>query len=225
MRAAMVVGVLCAVVVPAVGDPTTYVYQVTEGTVSLDVEPDYIITPDPVVIPLGGTFSVTIDDVGGSVGEGDTFELADADLFNAEEAVADLVFATGTVTAPAGYLFISDFSSISPGQIDALGAGTTVTDVYGGGIVFVDSSFWTGWTWDATWSEQPETWSLAFDIVGGVPVGVTVEGGFTYDVPIHDLGGSVGMGQGVAFTAVLIPEPATCGLIVLALGALARRRR
>jgi hypothetical protein len=219
MRAASVLCVLYATSVPALGEAVTYVYEVTDGTLTLDVEPNGLIAPDPVDMLLGGTFAVTIYDDNGTVGESDTFVLADADLYNAEELVVDLYFGgTGTITAPVGNLYISDFSVVTAGHIGSDDTGSTDTDVYGGGSIYIDLPWWSSWGSDETWSEETETWNLAFGIVDGVPWTVTVDGAFTYEYSIPDLGAAPGMGQGVAFEAILIPEPTVLGLAALGLG-------
>jgi hypothetical protein len=228
MRAAIVLGVLCVAGAPALAGPATYVYQVTSGTCTLDVEPNGLVSPDPVVIPGGGTFAVTIDDASDGVGESDTFVLSSASLYNSEQVVVDvnLYGFTGTLTAPAGNLYISAFSSVTAGHIGSEGSGTTQTDVYGGGSWYaVLPGVYTGWISDETWSKNTEAWTVSFGIVDGVPETVTVQGAFTYEYTLPLLGDQPTMGQGMEFQAVLIPEPTTCGLLTLGLATLAARRR
>lgn len=229
MRLLCVLVVLCVVVAPAPAELVTHTYEVTSGTLTVDVEPNGLVVPDPVIMALGGTFSVTFDTDDGIIGESDTCVLTDADLYNIEELVADLyVFGyVGTLTAPAGNLYISDFSSVTPGHLAADGSGSTQTNVFGGGTIYVFApGFYIGWAWDSAWSEHVETYNLDFDIVGGVPQTVTIDGGFTYRYMFPGmLGEGPEFGQSVEIEAQLVPEPTLFGLIALGVGGVLRRRR
>ena len=233
MRLTSFVIVLSLLVAPVAADPVTYTYEVTSGTLTLDVEPNELVEPDPVIMDMGGTFAVTFYDDNGQIGLSDTFVLTEADLYNTEEVVValHLFTLTGTITASPGGLYISDFSAVTAGHLAADGTGTTETDVYGGGILYIDlPGVYVGWGSDETWSDDVETYDLAFDIVDGVPQSVTMDGGFTYEYELPPSIGDAGpvFGQGVVIQATLIPEPVLSGLLVLTLaglgGRLSRRR-
>ncbi len=232
MKTLVMVVVLSALVVPAAAEPVTYTYQVTSGTITVHVEPNDVVDPNPLVGPIGGTFSVTFYDDDGSIGESDTFVLAGADLWNAQNETADVyVFGcTGYLSAEVGGLHISEFSTVTPGHLASDGTGSVETDVYGGGTFYANVRYlYVGWVAAGAWSDEVETYCLDFDFIDGVPVSVSMTGGFTYELVILDiLGPGPDFGQDVEIGAVLVPEPAVCGCLTLLIGvagARLRRRR
>jgi hypothetical protein len=228
VRSLYMIAVVCLILPPAYAGMATYTYEVTSGTLTLDVEPNGLVSPDPVNIVFGGTFSVTFDSDDGSIGESDTFILQDAGLHNTEQITVDvfMFLFSGTITAPVGGLYITDFAPVAWGHLDADGIGSLQTDVYGGGHIYINlPGIYVGWGTENTWSEQVETYDLDFEIVDGLPVAVTMVGAFTYLYYIPDIGGGPEFGQGVEIHAQLIPEPTVVGLVVLAWGGAVRFRR
>ncbi len=231
MRTLVMVVALSLLAAPAAAEPVTYTYQVMSGTISVDVEPNDLVDPDPVVVPVDGTFSVTFYDQGGSIGESDTFVLSGVDLWNAQVATADVYLGgfTGTLSAEAGGLYISEFSTVTAGHLAPDGTGSVETDVYGGGRIYVDvPGFGTGWAWDSCWSNAVETYCLDFDFINGVPAFVSMTGGFTYNWSFDVLGPDSEFGEDFVIGATLVPEPAVCGCLTLLIGlagARLRRRR
>ncbi len=229
MRSIAAIAVVLLAVSPVLGDAITYTYQVTSGTLTLDVEPNDLVVPDPVTMAGGGTFAVTFYSDDDEIGESDTFVIQSAALSNAESVSVDVLLLgspAGTITAQPGGLYISQFSVVTPGHLDADGIGSTLTDVFGGGNVDVYiPGLYVGPASDNSWSVQPETYDLDFDIVGGLPVSVTMDGTFTYEYTIPGmLGEGPEFGHGVEMNAILIPEPGTVGLLFLGMAALLRRR-
>ncbi len=231
MRTLAGVAVLSMLTVPAAAEPVTYTYQVTSGTITVHVEPNDLVDPNPLVGPIGGTFSVTFYDDDGSIGESDTFVLAGADVWNAQVETADVyVYGyVGTLSAEAGGLHISEFSTVTAGHLASDGTGSVETDVYGGGRIYVNvPGLYTGWASDSCWSDAVETYCLDFDFVDGVPVSVSMTGGFTYEYVLPVIGVGPEFGEDLVIGAVLVPEPAVCGCLTLLMGvagARLRRRR
>lgn len=226
-------GALCLGAVPALATPTTYVFEVTSGAFLIDVLPNNFVTPDPVDVPLGGTFTVTIDDDDGQLGAGDTFTLGSANIYNSEESVLNFVPHSGTATFAVGGARILDFQASQPGQIFAGGVGTIDP------LVFVTANLtvagvtgfpsWMNGYWEyASWTGVAvETFNLAFDVLNGIPVGVTLDGELAYTWMYA--GWNFGdFSQSVQIQGSVVPDPGCLGLIALGLGAAAtglRRRR
>ncbi len=231
MKGSVVVGVVCLTALPVLAGPVNYTFEVSSGSFSIDVLPDNFVTPDPVDVPLGGTFAITIYDDDGQLGPGDTFTLGAANIYNAEQKVLSFVAYAGTATFPAGGTKIVGFDTDTPGQISEGPIGTidpdvhVVSDLVVAGITDPWYCWMNGYWYYETWSRlEVETFTIAFQVDQGIPVGVTLDGEFTYTYRMGGL--DVGqIGQSVQLQGFVIPEPGSVGLIALAVGAAATRLR
>jgi hypothetical protein len=219
--------------VPALAGQATYTFNVTTGAFVLDVAPNNFVTPDPVNVPVGGSFSVTITDNDGQLGPGDTFTLGTANLYNSEQKVVNFVGWPGTATFPVGQTKITNFNCPVPGVIGTGGVGTIDPAVYVTANFNVSGctglySYLNGPWYYTSWRDvDVETFHLNFDIKDGVPVGVSLDGLFTYTYDYFALTfGS--FAHSVQVQGTIVPEPATVALVALGslvMGYRARRRR
>ncbi len=166
---------------------TTYALPVTGGTVTVDIEPNDAISPDPVNVPVAGMLTVTIYDDDGDLGPGDTFTLGFSDIHNDEEKVLDFVSIGGTVAFARGSASIVDFDAEVPGQISAGGVGTIDPEVLVSGECHVEgvtsplhqwmNGDWDDFDWEVV---EVESFQVTFEVSNGIPIGATVTGRFTY---------------------------------------------
>jgi len=227
----MPVGVVCLAALPVLAGPVTYTFEVTSGAFSIDILPDNFVTPDPVDVPLAGTFAITVYDDDGQLGSGDTFTLGGANIYNAEERVFAFVGYSGTATFPVGGAKIVEFDTDTPGEIFDGPIGTidpdvhVVADLIVAGITEPWRSWMNGYWYYETWSRlDVETFTITFEVEQGIPVGVTLDGEFTYTYTLGglDLGE---FSQGVQLQGMIVPEPGSAGLVALAVAAAATALR
>ncbi|MBN1344136.1 MAG: PEP-CTERM sorting domain-containing protein [Phycisphaerae bacterium] len=228
MRWTTCIGVLCLAAAGASADSTTYVFQVESGSFSIDVTPENFVSPDPVTTAVGGTFAMTISSDDDEVGASDTFTLGNADIYNTDQHVLNILTLGGTATFPVGSARIKTFLPSSPGHLDADGVGAIDTDIYVKAYLIVAGTQW-GW-WDGTWTEDTwsvdvETFQVDLDIVDGVPLAVTLSGIFHYHWRFGGGAALADCGQEVVLQGILVPEPATIGLFAVAAGLITVRRR
>lgn len=231
MRVLSGVGILCVAVVPVMGTPADYVFDVVSASVQVDVIPDGIADPDPFTGAGAGTFAMTLYQSNGHIGQSDTFVLGDASIANPEEVVVSLLGGAVTARVPAGGAAFVGFDMNEPGHIESGGIATAIADVSVQGTVFITGFIEMTFesyviTPDANLDVTFTTSGAASDVVT-----VTLGGTFDYQFPIGELSQTITLDiiVSVVGTAHVIPDPAVGGLAALGLGGagvwLRRRRR
>ena len=230
MRSASALCILCVAAAPTFGDPVTYSFDVISGSLTMDVSPDGIASPDPATVAMGGTFGVTIYQSNGHIGESDTFLLEDCGLYNTEAAEICLM---GMVTAyldPGSAQFL-DFAPDGPGHIGPGGTAHADTDVFLDMYLYVPGVS-MGWYETETWAGELLPFDLTFTTsVGGSDVLIVTLGGtWAFEIGVGDITQTITLDLivDVVGTAHVVPDPALGGLSALGLigaGAWLRRRR
>jgi len=198
--------------------PITYTYAITNGEFSIDLRPDNWVIPDPVFAQAAGTFVVTYDSDDEQIGEGDTFQLGEALIYNTETATFSFVHQAGLARVDPGNVRILEFALDAPGTIGANHAASIDTNVYIDASVYAElPPFGSGTTTVETWAVDIEQFDVAFGIQNGVPLTVTLAGTFDLYIPAFIALGGEGLTQGAMVQALLIPEPAFSGLVAFCL--------
>jgi hypothetical protein len=228
MRLVGIVGALCIVAAPALASPVVYTFDVTAGSVVLN-----IVGQGSTGGGLAGSFDMVIYQSDCHIGPSDTFQLTSAGLVSTSTMKLSLAgLATATLT-PLSARFL-DFAGVAGGP-EAIGhvEPTPVeypTDVYVEATVLV-----TGLT---TTTFSTKTWakSLLPFIVGiqnsamrSDIFSVLVGGTFGYQVGIPDISLTITLDLivNIEGTAHVVPDPALGGLTAMGLagaGAWLRRR-
>jgi hypothetical protein len=224
MRLLGILGVLCLVATPVLGNAVTYTFQTTAGSIGLN-----IAGQGSTAAGLTGTWSVVINQSNGHIGQSDTFTLGHANLLNTGTMKLSLAgLATATLQVQSARFL--DFGA-APGHI----AGSMIpslapTDVYVEATVFVTGLTTTTFS-TKTWAKTLLPFLAAFqtsthesDIFIGMVSGV-----FGYEVGISDIGLTITLDLivNVEGTAHAVPDPALGGLTAMGLagaGAWLRRR-
>jgi len=231
MRPLTVFGAVCLVVSITMAYPVTYTFEITHGSLGIDILPDGLLTPDPVEVPVGGTFTMTINTSDNQIGEGDSFVLQNANIRNTEQVVLNITpfLGGGTATFPVGSAGVLGFNPVAPGQMPAGGAATIDTDVYVQGQVIVAGNPMANGTYSASqWLNETFTIDVTFNPIPvqvGQPFNVTLGGTFSYTVYIPDINGGPELGQTLEVEARMIPEPALGGIIAMGVGGAGMRLR
>ena len=232
MRSATALGILCLAGTPVFAQPWSLTFEVTSGTMLLDLGPAGAWDPDPAgPVGVAGTFSMTIYDEGnGCIGNSDTFVLDDCDLASTEQ-LRSVLANTGTVTIKPGSARFSDFEPTMPGHIDN-GTSAIDTDVYIEFTLFQTGEWWSTYS-TASWYGQGLPFNLTFapstSASGSDTLTVTLSGHYPHVIPVAALAATMTLDFIVDVTATAhVPEPGLSALVVSGLvgtGAWLRRRR
>jgi MYXO-CTERM domain-containing protein len=215
MRLLGILGVLCIIATPVLGNAVTYTFNTTAGSVALN-----IAGQGSTASGLAGTFSVVINQSNGHIGASDTFTLDAGGLVNTSTMKLSLAGLATAALYPNSARFL-DFKA-EPGHI----AGNLVpslapTDVYVEATVFVTGLTTTTFstkTWAGTtlpFLAKFQTSTHESDIfIGGL------SGTFGYEVGISDISLTITLDLivNVEGTAHAVPDPALGGLTALGLG-------
>jgi len=230
MRVGSVVVALCVAVTPALADPVTYTFDVTSGTLSIDISPNGIASPDPLTKPMAGTFAVTIYQSNGHVGPSDTFILEDAGLTNTEQFYISLMGLARATVDPGSAQFL-DFAPTGPSHIGPDGTAVVDTDAYVELTVPITGLLNTTLT-TAIWAGQPRPFDMTFTTSGEPSNVLTVglAGTFSYQVGVTAITQTITLDLiiDVVGTAHIVPDPALGGLSALGIAGAAawlHRRR
>ncbi len=230
MRVLGVIGVVCFAAAPVMGSAVNFQFDIVAGSLTVDVSPDGVASPDPVTVSMGGTFGMTIYASDGHIGESDTFVLSQSNMHNTDVAELTLM-GLATALIPAGGAQFLDFAPVAPGHIGPGGLGAVDTDVYVEVVAVVTGVLNT--TLDTrTWAGVP----LDFDVVITTSarvsdtVAVNIHGTFGYEIGVTAITQTLTLDLivDVAGTAHYPPEPALGGLCALGVagaGSWLRRRR
>ncbi len=215
-------------------EPITYTFDVTGGTIGLGFRPSSSVTPNPVLSDAAGTFSLSIDQGGDGVEEGDGVALGLSYVHSTKILEWEL---PGLITAtlPAGNLRLLDFDQSDAATIASDGSATAnglaLAEIEGFTTSLpVGTPFTT-----VVWSD-PGQMNLLFSIPASVSETLTValqgtfpfitmSGGYddihmtiTWDLILDIVG-----------TAHVVPDPSLTGILTLGLvgagGWLRSRRR
>jgi hypothetical protein len=224
MKPIRLLSVVCLVASMAIGYPVTYTFEITHGSLTIDVSPDGLLTPDPVEVAVGGTFAMTINTSNNQIGEGGSFIVQNANIRNTEQVVLSIAswMGGGTATVPVGSAGVLGFNPVTPGQIPAGGAATIETDVYVQGQVIISGNPLGSGTYSTSqWLNEAYSVDVTFNPIPvqvGQPFNVTLGGTFGYTIYIPDIGGGPELGQTLDVEARMIPEPALGGIIAMGVG-------
>ncbi len=229
---AVAVGTLCVVAAPVLGDGVDYTFEIVAGTMTADISPDGIASPDPATVWAGGTFGMTIYQQNEShVGASDTFVLGAADIYNTQQVELSLM-GLSTAYIAAGSARFRDFAPTRPGHIESGGPAAIETDVYAHLVLL-----FTG-LMDSTMDTR--RWSREGALMFPLTISTSVQGS---DVLAVNLGATYVCWYGndemtqtltldfrvdIVGTAHVAPDPALGGLTMLGIGGAAvwlRRRR
>jgi len=226
MRLIGVLGVLCFAAAPALAGPVTYTFDVTSGSLTLEIQDVGSTTAQ-----MGGNFVMTIYQSDCHIGASDSFLLEGCSLTNTTPALLSIA---GVITANVGEgsARLTDFMQPEPSHIEAGGTSVANTDAYLEATVFVSGL--TNITFE-TGTSAGELLPLDFLITTsvsrsdiataslGLVFGYEIETGLDV-LPVITLD----LIFTVEGTAHVVPDPALGGLTALGLGgagAWLRRRR
>lgn len=230
MKAAVLTGVLCSVAAPAMGAAWMWDFDIVAGSLTVDMSPDGVATPDPVTVSMAGTFGMVIYASDGHIGQSDTFILRDSLAYNTEEVELSLM---GLATARIGICsaLFRDFAPVAPGHIGPGGISVISTDAYAEALVIVsglvnttlDTQTWAGVPLDFTVTVNSS--AEMYDIVT-----VNIHGTFGYEVGMTGITLTLTLDLivDVLGTVHWLPEPTLAGLVAMGLGGAGtwlRRRR
>ncbi|MBN1342584.1 MAG: hypothetical protein JXQ73_07890 [Phycisphaerae bacterium] len=220
MRGVCAAVVVCLLVGTAWAEPVLYVFDVTDGSLSIDFIPDEIAVPDPLTGALGGTFAMTIYQSNGHIGESDTFVLEDADLHNTGQLSFTLDnLSRGTIDP--GNLTVLDFAPDGPGHIGPGGAATVSSDLFLDASIFVTGLLTTSFS-TATWAGTLLPIDLTFttSVVASNVLTADITAGYAWEVGFSDISATLTLDIMIEATgtAHVVPDPALGGLIAMGLG-------
>ncbi|MBN1347263.1 MAG: hypothetical protein JXQ73_31525 [Phycisphaerae bacterium] len=233
MKLASIGFVLCLFSASALGGMDTYQFDVTSGTLTLDVIPNNIVSPDPAIVPLGGTFSIDIEGTGedAHIAVSNSFALNDLGLGNTSQ-IQLVLSGLATLTIPAGKLEFISFAPEGPGHIGTGGAATVNTDVLmrisdatilgGLGSSPYSTSQWAG-------ELIPISLTFSTSVSRSDTIQVAMSGTWSYETAISDISQTLTLDMIIDVVGTAhVPDPALGGLVGLGVsGGLAwlRRRR
>jgi len=226
MRLVGILGVLCLIATPVLGNAVTYTFATTAGSVALNIAGQSSTSSG-----LAGTWSTTIYQSNGHIGMSDTFVLggAGANLRNTATMKMSLAgLATATLNVQSARFL--DFGAL-PGHIDGnLIPAMAPTDVYVEATVFVTGLTTTTFS-TKTWAKTILPFTAAFTTSGHESdiAHMMLSGTFGYQVGISDIGLTItrDLIVNVEGTTHVVPDPALGGLTAMGLagaGAWLRRR-
>ncbi len=231
MRFACAAIVLSLLAAPTFADAVTYTLDVTSGSFLLDMTPDGIITPDPASSGIDGTFSVTIYQSDGHIGESDTFMLQDAGLYNTD-LISVSIQGIATANLHPGSAQFLDFAPDGPDHIGPGGVAAVDTDVFVDVVVTVEGTIGSSGFWTSGWAGRLLPFDMSFTTSQSKSdvLVVTVGGTFGYEIGVTAISQTMTLDLIVSAvgTAHVVPDPSLIGLIGLGLvggGAWLRRRR
>jgi len=231
MRFASAAVVLCVVAAPTFADAVTYTFDVTSGSMLLDMSPDGVMSPDPASSGIGGTFAVTIYQSNGHIGESDTFMLQDAGLYNTDLISVSIMSIATAHVYPGSAQFL-DFAPDGPDHIGPGGVAAVETDVFVDIAVTVEGTIGSSGFWTSGWAGRLLPFDMSFTTSQSESdvLVVTVGGTFSYEIGVTAVSQTLTLDLIVnaVGTAHVVPDPALGGLSALGLiggGAWLRRRR
>ena len=216
---------------PALAGPVLYTFDVTSGSVALNLTWVAGQTMASTSGGLSGTFAVTIFQSNDHIGASDTFIVEDAGLTNTSTMKVVIAgLATGTLRV--GSARFLDFNPQGPGHILGLANPVTVnTDVYLEATLFVTGMMTTTFT-ARTWADSLLPFQFAFktSVAQSDTLIGRIGGKFGYEIGVTDVGLTLTLDLilGIEGTAHVVPDPALGGVTALGLGgagAWLRRRR
>jgi hypothetical protein len=215
MRLLGILGVLCLIATPVLGNAVTYTFNTTAGSVAVNVAGQ-----GSTASGLAGTFSAVIYQSNGHIGASDTFILSHSYLVNTSTMKLSLAGLATAAFYPQSARFL-DFAA-QPGHIPGnLIPAVANTDVYVEATVFVTGLTTTTFS-TKTWAKTSLPFLVAFqtsthesDIFMGM-----IGGTFGYQIGISDIGLTITLDLVVNIegTAHAVPDPALGGLTALGLG-------
>jgi hypothetical protein len=205
--------------------PVVYEFDVVAGSLFLNIE-----GVGSTGSGMNGTFSMTLYQSDGHIGESDTFVLGDAFLFNTGTTALNLL-GLATATVQVGSARFLEFIQPDPAHIGPGGVAAVMTDAYLEATVLVTGAFTT--TFDTS---TQAGMLLPLDVMITTSgresdiVTASIAINFPYEIGIPDLGFTLTLDLivNVTGTAHVVPDPALGGLTALGLGgagAWLRRRR
>jgi len=205
-------------------------FDIVAGSLTVDVSPDGVASPDPVTVNMAGTFGMTIYASDGHIGESDTFILTHSGMTNSE-TVEVVLMGLATAFIPGGGAEFVDFAPAAPGHIGPGGVSVIETDVYVEVIAVVTGILNT--TLDTkTWAGTPLPFLVSVSTSGTFTdvVTVNIHGTFGYEIGVTAITQTITLDLivDVVGTAHVVPDPALGGFTALGLagaGAWLRRRR
>ncbi len=215
MRLAGALSVLFFATAPALADPTTYTFGVTQGSLSLQLRGG-----DSTVGEMGGTFAVTIYQSDGHIGESDSFILEDCYLQNTSQMVLSLLdLATANVAVGSARLL--DFFPEGPVHIGTGGAAVADTDILLEATVIVTGPFsLTFETRASAGSFLPLDVAISTSAARSDVVAANLGLLFGYEVGITEFDMTVTLDFVFTMegTAHAVPDPALGGVTAMGLG-------
>ena len=232
MRFTGVLGVVCILAAPALGEPVTYTFDLTSGSLMVILNDLGGSVVSSSTSGMAGTFAVTIHQSDGHIGESDTFLLEGSSLLNTDAMVLGDGMGLATAHLAPGSVRLLDFAPDGPDHIGSGGTALVDADAYveitleitGG---YNDSLSRASWAGELLPFELGFTTSVAKSDV----VAASLTGTYSYLLLIPDvsLAFTVDLVVDLVGTAHVVPEPATSGLAVLTVvglsGGAARLRR
>jgi len=221
---------LCFAVTPVIGNVVNFEFDIVAGSLTVDVSPDGVATPDPVTVNMAGTFGVTIYASDGHIGESDTFVLTQSDMYNTETVELTLM-GLATVNIYPGSAAFLDFAPVAPGHLGPGGVGAISTDAYLEALVIVTGLLDTPLD-TRTWAGVPLDFGVIITTSARMSdtVVVNIHGTFGYEIGVTAITQTLTLDLivDVTGTAHYPPEPALGGLCALGVagaGSWLRRRR
>jgi hypothetical protein len=224
MRLLGILGALCFIAAPALAGPVAYTFNVTAGSVQLNVSGQGSTGGG-----LAGTFGVVIYQSDCHIGASDTFILDHAGLVNTSTLKLSLAGLATANLAIQSARFL-DFAPAAPGHIPPGGVTVAPTDVYVEATVIVTGLTTTTFstkTWAGT--TLPFSFAITTSVTRSEIAVAGLSGVFGYEVGISDVGLTITLDLivNVEGTAHVVPDPALGGLTAMGLagaGAWLRRR-
>ncbi len=223
MRTVGILGVLALVAAPAFSAPTLYTFDITQGSLVLNLQGQGSTTGG-----FGGTYAVTIDD-GAVISPLDTFFLENANMSNTTAVKLGLA-GLATANIGVGKAKFLDFAPAAAGIVgDPTSQKATIsTDVYLEASVVVTGLLNTTLN-TKLWANSLLPFEMSFTTNSGV-VTSYLGGTFGYAIGVTDISMTLTLDLIVNLTgtANAVPDPSLGGLTALGLGgagAWLRRRR
>ncbi len=224
-------GMLCLLVTPAFGDAVNYTFEVVSGTMTVDLDPDYTVSPDLVTVPGAGTFGMTIYQQSEThVGASDTFVLGAADIYNAQDTqmwFMDLA----TASLGVGSARFLEFAPTGPAHIPPAGAAAIETDAYVE-LTFIFTGLLNTTLEKRAWAGEAMTFpvTITTSVQGSDIVTASLSAWFPTSIGITGISTTMTLDLRIDIvgTAHVAPDPALGGLTTLGIGGAAvwlRRRR
>jgi len=222
MRSLSTLAITCLVAAPVLGGPVLYTFDVTAGSVIVDIDDVGSTTS-----AIEGTFALTLYQSDGHIGESDTFVLQDADLFNTSHMALPLSGIATSHLMP-GSLRMLDFLPDGPAHIGSGGQSAVNTPLDVSALFIVTGAFEDTYYCHAPTASQLFALGLSTSTSQSDVVTASLAGSASWIVPIPDIGMTITYDLIIDLegTAHVAPDPALGGLVALGVaGASARLRR